>query len=255
MPDTSRPSAGRAGAVPVIELRGVTRLRAGQTVLEQVHLTVRRGEFLGLLGANGAGKTSLIKCLLGLDMINSGQVTIYNHPHTRPSARVRLAYLPEKFLPPGRLTGWEFLRYVCRLHGADCSPEEVGALIPALDLTLAALDQPTARLSGGTAQKLGLAACLLSGKDLLVLDEPMASLDPRARAAFRRYLMGLKQQGHTCFFSAHQLADLEQLCDRIAILCRGRLAFIGSQQACLRRFRAQHLEQAYLRCVATVTGE
>ena len=100
------------------------------------------------------------------------------------------------------------------------------------------------------AQKLGLAACFLSRKDLIILDEPMSGLDPKARILVKRYLQSLKEQGHTLFFSTHMLADVAELCDRMGILHEGRLRFIGSPGACCEAFGAESLEQAYLNCIA-----
>ena len=106
-----------------------------------------------------------------------------------------------------------------------------------LDLEASALDKPTARLSKGMVQKLGLAACLLSGKRLLVMDEPMSGLDPRTRIYLQRHLLELKRQGYTCFFSTHLLADVEKLCDRMAILHQGKIRYAGSPAACRRHFK------------------
>ena len=149
-----------------------------------------------------------------------------------------MAYLPEKFQPPGHLRGWEFLRGLGKLHGHGFDPDEAGEVLRQLDLEPAALDKPAARLSKGMTQKLGLAACLLNGKRALVMDEPMSGLDPRARAGLRHCLLALKQQGRACFFSTHLLHDLEGLCDRMAILHQGRIRYAGAPEACRRRFKA-----------------
>jgi ABC-2 type transport system ATP-binding protein len=99
------------------------------------------------------------------------------------------------------------------------------------------------------AQKLGLATCLMSEKDLMVLDEPMSGLDPKARAYLKQHLLELKQGGKTVFFSTHMLADIEVLCDRIAILHDGSIRFSGTTEECTEMFQANDLEQAYLTCV------
>jgi ABC-2 type transport system ATP-binding protein len=99
------------------------------------------------------------------------------------------------------------------------------------------------------SQKIGLAACLLSNKDFLVLDEPMSGLDPKARAYLKRYLRSLKDQGKTLFFSTHMLNDVEMICDKVAILHEGKLQFVGSPSDCCTRYETNDFEQAYLRCV------
>ena len=119
-----------------------------------------------------------------------------------------------------------------------------------LDFDPAGLDKPVRQLSKGMSQKLGLAACLLSNKPLLVLDEPMSGLDPRTRACLKQYLLELKGEGKTVFFSTHMLADVDVLCDRVAILHEGRIRFAGTPARCQAEFQADDLEQAYLRCVS-----
>ena len=100
------------------------------------------------------------------------------------------------------------------------------------------------------AQKLGLLSCFLREKPLLIFDEPMSGLDPRARAYLKKYLLNLKQAGHTTmFFSTHLLVDVEALCDRMAILHDGQLRFIGTPSDCCQQYGTDDLEQAYLRCI------
>lgn len=212
-------------------------------------LMVPEGDCVGLVGVNGAGKTTLLKCLLDLDAATSGQIAVFNRKHSLAAARARLAYLPEQFRPPHYLNGWEFLRYTSRLYGNEPNLNRLRQVIDILDLEVAELDKLAIHLSKGTARKLGLAACLLSGKKLLVMDEPMSGLDPRARVCLRSHLLKLKQRGVTCFFTTHLLADAEQLCDSIAILHQGRICYIGSPAACRRHFNAVDLEQAFLHCV------
>ena len=211
---------------------------------------VSEGEFLGLTGVNGAGKTTLIKCLLDLDTPTSGEISIFNNRHNQVSAREPLAYLPENFRPPGYLNGREFLSRMCRLHGSKPDPRRMDEILEILDMEPGELEQRSARLSKGNAQKLGLAACLMSGKKLLVLDEPTDGLDPRARAYLHNHLLELKRHNFTCFFTTHLLVDVEKICDRIAILHQGKIRYTGSPAACRRRYNALDLEQAFLLCSA-----
>ena len=201
---------------------------------------------------NGAGKTTLIKCLLDFAAPDSGRISIFGRDHRQPAAREELAYLPEKFIPPYYLSGRSYLKYMNELHGVKPGREETAALLAVLDMEYASLHKPVRQLSKGMSQKLGLAACLLSGRALLVLDEPMSGLDPRARAYLKPYLLGLKEQGRTLFFSTHMLSDVEALCDRVAILHDGRILFTGTPRECCERSHTDSFEQAYLNCVSGV---
>ncbi len=219
------------------------------SVLNGVNLVVRANEYLALVGINGAGKTTLIKALLDFCAIDGGTIQIFGIDHRKTSARARLAFLPERFIPPSFATGREFLRYMGRLYGKRPSAPQVEEVLARLDLDLESLAKPVRELSKGMAQKLGLAACLLSERELFVLDEPMSGLDPKARAMFKRYLLGLKDKGLSLFFSTHLLADVEQLCDRMAVLHKGQVCYAGSPQDFLAQYQGPTLEDAYLRCV------
>ena len=236
-------------AVPAIQIQRLTKHRAQGVVLSELELSVTQGEYLGLVGVNGAGKSTLIRCLLDLDTATSGAINIFDKKHTRAEAREHLAYLPENFRPPAYLTGREYLRYMSRLYGSDSDPDRVKSTLEILGLDTPDLEKPTVHQSKGTAQKLGLAACLLSGKKLLIMDEPMNGLDPGARINLKHHLLQLKQHGCTCFFTTHLLGDVENLCDSIAILHQGEIRYTGSPSACRRYFKASDLEQAWLNCV------
>ena len=236
-------------AVPAIHIQGLTKHREQGVVLSELELSVTQGEYLGLVGVNGAGKSTLIRCLLDLDTVTSGAINIFDKRHNRAEAREHLAYLPENFRPPAYLTGREYLRYMSRLYGSDSEPDRIKSTLEILNLDTPDLEKLTVHLSKGTVQKLGLAACLLSGKKLLIMDEPMNGLDPGARINLKHHLLQLKHHGCTCFFTTHLLADVENLCDSIAILHQGEIRYTGSPAACCRYFKASDLEQAWLRCV------
>ena len=214
-------------------------------------LEVRRGEFFGLVGVNGAGKTTLIKCLLDFCNADGGAIEIFGVQHRVTAARSRLAFLPERFNPPHFLTGRDFLQYMLKLYGEPYEDRRIEQMFAGLDLDPAALDKAARTYSKGMTQKLGLAACLLSGKDLYVLDEPTGGLDPKARALFKRALHTLRQANRTVFFTSHALADIAEMCDRMAVLHGGRLRFAGSPAELAQRFGAGDLEQAFLACIAS----
>lgn len=228
----------------------VTKSFGAVAALNEFTLEVQRGEFFGLVGVNGAGKTTLIKCLLDFCDTDGGAIDIFGVPHRVTAARARLAFLPERFNPPHYLTGRDFLRYMLQLYRRPYDDGEVARMFGALDLDLSALDHAARTYSKGMTQKLGLAACLLSGKDLYVLDEPAGGLDPKARALFKSALRDLRRAGRTVFFTSHALADVAEMCDRMAVLHAGRLRFAGTPRELLGRFGAADLEQAFLACIA-----
>jgi ABC-2 type transport system ATP-binding protein len=236
----------------IIQVQGVSKHYAGQAALLEVDLAITAGASVGLVGLNGAGKTTLLKSLLDFCAIDQGSIRLFGLPHDDPAARARLAFLPEQFAPPYYLTGEDFLRYLAALHGHGYVRAQALDLCAQLDLAPASLRQPVRHYSKGMRQKLGLAACLLGGKELLLLDEPMSGLDPRARALSKACLRRHHEAGHSLFFSSHSLGDIEELCDQLAVLHRGKLVFFGTPQAFCEKYQGDTLEQAYLRCLEIV---
>ena len=216
--------------------------------LRGVDLDVAAGEAFGLVGANGAGKSTLIRCMLDLTAYR-GTVELFGAPATRPHSRRRLAYVPERFVPPHYLRGREFLALMAELAGTAFDPARAAALAEALELERDALERPVRRLSKGMTQKLGLAACFQLGRELYVLDEPMSGLDPAARVAVKSVLRRLHGEGRTLFFTSHVLADVEELCSSIAVLDRGRIRFRGRPAALCERYAEPRLESAFMRCI------
>jgi len=233
----------------VINYSGVNKNYGGQEILRGIDLTVNAGQFLGLVGVNGAGKTTMIKCLLDFASIDAGSINIFGVDSCLTDSRTNLAYLPEKFTPPYYLTGRDFLAYMSGLYQVEYDVQSITKMLSILDLDPVALTKPVRQLSKGMSQKLGLAACLLSNRELLIMDEPMSGLDPRSRAYLKQHLLSLKGQNKTLFFSTHLLSDIEMLCDRVAILHYGRINYIGSPAECCQHFGTNDFEQAYLKCI------
>ena len=217
--------------------------------LKQVDLEVPAGEAFGLVGANGAGKTTLIKCMLDLCDYDSGSIELFGIGARAPESRRRLAYVPERFVPPHYLRCREFLELLLSISGVRYDAAAAERLLAELDLDAHALERPVRQLSKGMTQKLGLAGCFLLERDLYVLDEPMSGLDPAARVAVKSVLRRLAAEGRTLFFTSHVLADVEELCSSIAVLDRGNVRFRGPPAALCARYAESRLEQAFMRCV------
>ena len=217
--------------------------------LAGVDLGIAAGEAFGLVGANGAGKTTLIKCLLDLCAHDSGKVEIFGIAARIPTARRRLAYLPERFVPPHYLRAREFLATMLSLAGERYDEDAATRMLNALALEQDVLGRQARTLSKGMTQKLGLAGCFLLARDLYVLDEPMSGLDPAARVAVKSVLRRLAGEGRTLFFTSHVLADVDELCSSIAVLDRGRVRFRGAPAALCARYGEPSLEGAFMRCI------
>jgi ABC-2 type transport system ATP-binding protein len=221
-------------AHPILELRGVTKafhghLGIGRTVaVDELDLRVAPGEIFGLLGPNGAGKTTTLKLVLGLLRADRGEVRLFGEPPSSTRARARLGYLPENPYFYDYLTAEEFLDFYGRLHGIP-SAERKRVVARSLDRVGLGDRGATAlrKFSKGMVQRLGLAQAIQHGPDLVILDEPMSGLDPVGRREVRDLILGLKAEGKSVFFSSHILQDAEMICDRVAILDRGKLRSVG----------------------------
>jgi ABC-2 type transport system ATP-binding protein len=199
--------------------------------LKSCTLTVYQGETFGLLGPNGAGKTTLLKTLLGIVRPTSGRALLLGKPLGDRAIKQYIGYLPENPYFYDFLTGWEFLQFTAGLFEI---PEAVQRQrIPQL-LDLVGLAQSAARkkqlrqYSKGMLQRVGMAQALINDPEVVFLDEPMSGLDPMGRRQMREIILSLQDQGKTVFFNSHVLAEVEQICDRIAILAQGELICTGS---------------------------
>ena len=223
---------------------------AGTKALEAFSLQIDAGECFGLVGANGAGKTTLIKCLLDFCEPDSGRIEIFGLSHRLTASRARLAYLPERFNPPYYLTGRDFLEYMATMHHTSYDKNAAVQMLTELDLDASALDKPVRAYSKGMNQKLGLASCMLSHKDLYILDEPTSGLDPRARILLKRKLLSLRDDGKTIFFTSHALADVEEMCGRLAVIDQGKLRFAGTPAELMHSQNADTMEAGFIALVA-----
>ena len=232
-----------------LKFQSVCKSFGAQQVLKDISFEIEEGEAVGLVGINGAGKTTLIRGLLDLNRIDAGTISIFGTPHTETQVRDKLSYLAERFSPPYFATGVELLRYLLALHGERYDPRAAEQEAQALGLSGAVLSLPARQYSKGMAQKLGLIACILPNRPLLVLDEPMSGLDPRARTLFKRRLSELKDQGVTIFFSTHLLVDIESLCDRLVVIHDGTVRYAGTPATLMASHHCSVLEDAFLHCI------
>jgi len=197
--------------------------------LKGVSLRVERGEIFGLLGGNGAGKTTFIKTLLGVIRKSSGDARLLGFPAGDRRGRKLVGYLPENLRVPRHLTGYTALEYYGNLSNVPTSVirQRRGTLLEKVGLAQRAKD-PVRTYSKGMLQRLGLAQAMLHDPELFILDEPTDGLDPLARSQVRGYLTDLKRQGKTIFLNSHILQEVELICDRVAILDKGILRRVAN---------------------------
>ena len=244
-------AAFRVESTAALRAEGLVKRFGARRALDGVGMNVAPGAAMGLVGANGAGKTTFIKCALDLCAADAGRVEIFGLDSRQAAARARLAYVPERFVPPYYLLGREFLAMTLELAGARFVHARAVALAAELELDPQALERPVRQLSKGMTQKLGLAACFLLQRDLYVLDEPMSGLDPAGRVAVKSVLGRLNRGGSALLFTSHVLSDVEELCSTISVLDRGALRFHGAPAELCRRYGEDNLERAFLRCIRT----
>lgn len=214
-----------------VGIRGV-KLRA----VDDVSLEIPRGEVFGLLGPNGCGKSTTLKIALGLVRATSGSTSILGDDAASAQARRRTGFLPEAPYFHRFLTGRELVTYCARLSGVKESDLEA-AVARALDLAAmtAAADRAVGTYSKGMLQRIGLAQAVVHDPELIILDEPTAGVDPVGSAAIGEMIKTMRGQGRTIVLCSHLLGQVEQVCDRIAIMDRGRVVLQGAVDEVLSR--------------------
>ncbi len=235
-----------------INVSNLTKKFKDFVAVNDVSFDVATGETFALLGPNGSGKTTTLKCMVGLTLPTSGNIAVAGFDVWRSSREARrlMSFLPQRVGFSDQLTGREVLEFYCRLRRIPSQRIDDTLNTPNFHFN-GFFEQPVSEFSGGMIQRLGLAVACLPDAPVLVLDEPTVSLDPNGAIQFREFLAALKRKGKTIIFSSHMLADVEQLADRVAILVGGKLVALQSVAA----LRDELMRSSRMRVVLANPGE
>jgi len=227
-----------------IQVSKLTKRFKNFIAVNDVSVDIERGETFALLGPNGSGKTTTLKCLVGLTLPTAGKITVDGLDVGRQAraAKRLMSFLPQRVGFSDQLTGREVLEFYCRLR--HIPSQRIDETINTPDFHFNGFfDKSVSEFSGGMTQRLGLAVACLPDAPILVLDEPTVSLDPIGAIQFREFLASLKRKGKTIVFTSHMLADVAQLADRVGIMVQGRLVALQSIDV----LRKELLQNARLR--------
>ena len=215
-------------ASEAVRIENASRSFGAVKAVDGLSLTLNAGEVMGFLGTNGAGKTTTIKMLLGLLRPTEGSVAVLGGDPSDSSVRAKVGYMPEIAYYYPYLNARELLSFYGGICGLDSKTvrNRTDELLEAVGLADAA-KRPLKTYSKGMLQRAGVAQALLNDPDLLVLDEPFTGLDPLARIHFRELMRTLRDRGKSIFFSSHELGEAELLCDKVAIMKKGRCVYQG----------------------------
>jgi ABC-2 type transport system ATP-binding protein len=213
-----------------LRIEDLAKAYGGRPALAGVSLEISEGEILGLLGPNGAGKTTLIRCVVGRVVPTSGTIAVFGEPVGSAAARARIGYIPQEIALYGRLTAAENLGVFGRyagLHGPELA-DSIGRSLDWAGLSERAAD-PVMSFSGGMKRRLNMAAGLLHGPRLILLDEPTTGVDPQSRQRIYTMVEELRAQGVSVIYTTHYMEEAERLCDRVAIIDHGKIIAMGTQ--------------------------
>ncbi|MDR7300951.1 ABC transporter ATP-binding protein [Haloactinomyces albus] len=253
-PPSPRIGSGASDDTSAMRLESLGKRFGDKTAVDRLHLSVPRSSFFGLVGPNGAGKTTTLSMAVGLLRPDSGSAHILGADVWQDPVRAKelVGVLPDGMAMPERLTGRELLTYTGLLRGIDSGTvaQRTEELLDVLELTEAGRTL-VVDYSAGMRKKIGLAAAMLHGPKLLVLDEPFEAVDPVSAGTIRRILQRFVTAGNAVVFSSHVMALVEQLCDQVAVIASGRVIASGP----LDEVRAgTSLEDAFVHLVGGRTG-
>src|SRR5438309_2754887 len=247
-PASSPSSAADPAGSAAIEVVHLTKIYKTTRAVDDISFRILRGSITGLLGGNGAGKTTTIAMIMGLVLPTSGRVRVLGHAMPEQSAEVlgRMNFESPYVDMPMRLTVRQNLTIFARLYAVENVRERIEKLADDLDLG-DFLDRANGKLSAGQKTRVALAKALINQPELLLLDEPTASLDPDTADWVRRHLARYcKARGATILLASHNMLEVERLCDRVIIMKRGRIEDDDTPEQILKHYNRETLEEVFL---------
>jgi ABC-2 type transport system ATP-binding protein len=233
----------------ILEAVELTRKFDGVTALDRFSFQLRRGEVLGLLGANGAGKTTAMNCLLGLTLPTSGGLFAFGKPlHQHRIEILQKTNFSSSYVSlPGNLKVWQNLLVFAKIYGVSQPQKKIAELLEMLDVAHLR-DRITGQLSAGESTRVNLCKAFLNDPELLMLDEPTASLDPDIADKVRKVVRRVRDERNLgILYTSHNMRDIEEVCDRVIFLHKGRIVAEGTPADIVKRSTEQTLENVFIK--------
>jgi len=232
----------------MISVNNLTKRYGNLVAIDNISLTIKKGELFGLLGPNGSGKTTMIKILTGQIKPESGELSVLEVDVKKEPLKIRelVGIIPEQETPPSFLTAEEYLQFVCHIRGLDAIDDRIDTWLHRFDF-VNERNTLCKDLSRGTRQKLMVAQAFLHEPRVAFIDEPLINLDPLIQRVFKDFLLEYVNEGNTVFFSTHVLEIAEEICTEIGILHQGTLLHKGSVDEIKQK--GTHLESFFIQLV------
>ena len=236
-------------AEPLLQVRNITKRFGKLVAVDDLNLEVRAGEVIGLLGVNGAGKTTVMNMILGLTIPNEGTITVFGRDLQKHRIDIlkRTNFCTTYANLPSNLKVWQNLRVFAGLYGIKNPVDKIEELLDILGISHLR-ESITGRLSAGEGTRVNLAKALLNDPELLLLDEPTASLDPDIADKVRKLVLRLqRERSPAILYTSHNMRDIEEVCDRILFLHEGRIIAEGTAEEIKSRFEGKDLDDVFIK--------
>ena len=233
----------------ILEARELTREFDGVKALDKFSFKLHRGEILGLLGANGAGKTTAMNCLLGLTLPTGGKLFAFGKSlHDHKIEILQKSNFSSAYVSlPGNLKVWQNLLVFAHIYGVPNPRKKIGELLELLEVAHLK-DRVTGQLSAGESTRVNLCKAFLNDPELLMLDEPTASLDPDIADKVRKVVRKVQSERHIgILYTSHNMKDIEEVCDRVIFLHKGKIVAEGTPQEIVQRSSGSSLEEVFIK--------